>query len=209
MTPRELRARQDAILDRLEHAPGDPTFLNRLYRDGVPTPKSYLAQPVQVVFVFREPSMSGGAWPEDMRDAVSVPHFRPIGADGTREERRPSCFWNAKAGLFAHAVAAALDGEPFNRAYKRFAASEWNHEVVNRFGYLQIKKVGAGGVSKWGEICAHAANYADTLKAQIKLYRPHLVLGCGVGKHSPARLLATHVLTGGREAVTSITGATW
>jgi hypothetical protein len=58
MTPRELRARKDAILDRLEHAPGDPTFLNRLYRDGVRTPKSYLAQRVQVVFVFREPSMS-------------------------------------------------------------------------------------------------------------------------------------------------------
>ncbi len=83
MTPKQLREREDAIVDRLEHAPGDPTFLNRLYRDGVPTPKSYLAQPVQVVFVFREPSMSAGAWPEDMRDAVSDERFRPIGADGS------------------------------------------------------------------------------------------------------------------------------
>jgi hypothetical protein len=38
ITPRELKAKEDAILDRLEHAPGDSTFRNRLYRDGVPTP---------------------------------------------------------------------------------------------------------------------------------------------------------------------------
>jgi hypothetical protein len=48
-----------------------------------------------------------------------------------------------------------------------------------------------------------------TLKHQVDLYRPHLVLGCGVGRNSPARLLAAQALAGGRESVTRETGATW
>jgi len=168
-----------------------------------------LFEHVRVVFVFREPNLSGRPRPLDMRDEVSDEHFRPRGADGARQERRRSCFWNAKAGLFAHAVSAALDGKSVNRGLTQFANELWHHEVVNRFAYVQIKKVGGGGVSKTDEICAHAAKYAATLKAQMDLYRPHLVLGCGVGPHSPARLLSLHVLTGGREAVTSTSGATW
>jgi hypothetical protein len=118
-------------------------------------------------------------------------------------------WWNAKAGMFAHAVAAALAGEAARKAFDRFAQGRWNHAVVNRFGYLQIKKVGGGGRSNAEEICAHAVQYASTLKQQLELYRPHLVIGCGVGRSSPARLLAAHVLPRGREEKTSKTGATW
>jgi len=209
LTPRELRARENALFDTLEHTLGDRTFLNRLYRDGVPTPKAYLAQRVRVLFVFREPNMSGAPYPLDMRDEVSDERFRPIGRDGTRQERSAKSWWNGKAGLFAHAVTAALDGEPGRKAFERFARGGWNHEVVNRYAYVQIKKVGGGGTSNADEICTYAAKYAATLKMQVDLYRPHLVLGCGVGRHSPARLLAAHVLAAGREAVTSESGATW
>jgi hypothetical protein len=76
---------------------------------------------------------------------------------------------------------------------------------VNRFAYVQIKKVGGGGTSKADEICTHAAKYATTLKRQLDLYRPHLVLGCGVGRDSPARLFGAHVLPGGRKTVTDRT----
>lgn len=209
LTPRELRAREDAILDALEHVQGDKTFLNRLYRDGVPTPKAYLAQRVRVVFVFREPNMSGAPYPLDMRDEVSDEHFRPIGRDGTRQDRSAKSWWNRKAGMFAHAVAAALDREPAAKAFDRFAQGGWNHEVVNRFAYIQVKKVGGGGSSNADEICAHAAKYAATLNLQVDLYRPHLVLGCGVGRDSPARLFAADILAGGRKEVTTQSGATW
>ena len=50
------------------------------------------------------------------------------------------------------AVAAALDGEPGTRAFKRFARGGWNHEVVNRYAYIQLKKVGGGGTANSEEI---------------------------------------------------------
>lgn len=209
LNPNQLRAREDAIFHALEHAPGDETFLSRLYRDGVPTPETYLAQRIRILFVFREPNMRGKAYALDMRDEVNDVRFRPLGRDGTREERSAKSWWNWKAGMFAHAVAAALEQEAWTAAFARFCSGGWNHDVVNRFAYIQIKKVGGGGTSKADEICSHAAKYAITLKQQIDLYRPHLVLGCGVGRDSPARLLATHVLVKGREAVTGDTGATW
>ena len=209
LTPKELRAREDAILDRLEHTPGDTAFLNRLYRDGVPTPEAYLAQPIRVLFVFREPNMSGRPYALDMRDEVRDEHFRPIGRDGVRKERSAKSWWNWKAGMFAHAVAAAIDDEPAGNAFNRFGQGGWNHAVVNRYAYIQIKKVGGGGTSRSDEVCVHAETYAATLKQQIELYRPHLVLGCGAGKNSPARLMARNVLLGGREKTTSKTGAMW
>ena len=209
LTPRELRIKEQAIFAALEHAPDDATFLGRLYRDGVPTPEVYLAQRVRVLFVFREPNMRGEAHAHDMRDEVSDERFRPLTQSGTREERSPKSWWNGKAGMFAHAVTAALEKEAWAVAFDRFEKGGWNHDVVNRFAYIQIKKVGGGGTANADEICAHAAKYATTLKKQVDLYRPHLVLGCGVGQDSPARLLAAHVLAGGREAVTGQSGATW
>ena len=55
LTATELRKGEDAIFDALEHQPGDRTFLDLLYQDGVPTPRVYLAQRVRVGFVFRDP----------------------------------------------------------------------------------------------------------------------------------------------------------
>jgi hypothetical protein len=209
LTPRNLTAKENALFDALENMPNDRTFLNRLYRDGVPTPKAYLAQPVRVLFVFREPNMRGVPYALDMRDEVHDERFRPIGQDGTRQDRSPKSWWNGKAGMFAHAVAAALDGEPARTSFDRFAQGGWNHEVVNRYAYIQVKKLGGAGSSNAAEICAHAAKYANTLKQQVEIYRPHLILGCGVGRDSPARLIAAHVLGDGRERVASKTGAIW
>lgn len=209
LTPSELSAKEDEIFRALEYAQDDETFLDRLYRDGVPTPQAYFAQKVRVLFVFREPNMNGKAYAHDMRDEVSDVRFRPRAQDGTREDRSAKSWWNSKAGMFAHAVAAALEREVWTKAFARFGKGGWNHEVVNRFAYIQIKKVGGGGTSNAAEICAHAAKYAMTLKHQVDLYRPHLVLGCGVGRDSPARLLAAQALAGGRESVTRETGATW
>lgn len=210
LTPKELRASEDSIFHALEHAPDDRTFLDRLYRDGVPTPEAYLAQKVRVLFVFREPNMRGKAYAHDMRDEVSDVRFQPRArSGGARQERSAKSWWNWKAGMFAHAVDAALVAETWTDAFARFSNGGWNHEVVNRFAYIQVKKVGGGGTSNSDEICRFAEKYATTLRQQIALYQPHLVLGCGVGQDAPARLLATHVLAGGRKLHTGGTGATW
>ena len=107
-TPSELRARDDAIFYALEHAHDDRTSLGKLYRDGGPTPEAYLAPRIRVLFVFREPNMRGEAYAHDMRDEVSDVRFRPLGREGAREDRSAKGWWNRKAGMFAHAVAAAL-----------------------------------------------------------------------------------------------------
>lgn len=153
--------------------------------------------------------MRGAPYRHDMREEVNDERFRPRGPDGARQDRSPKSWWNAKAGMFAHAVAAALDGEPWTRAFDRFAQGGWNHVVVNRYAYIQIKKVGGGGSANPVEICTHAARYATTLKTQVEFYRPHLVVGRGIGRDSPAQLFAEHVLAGGRQRKTSNSGATW
>jgi hypothetical protein len=153
--------------------------------------------------------MGGAAYAHDMREQVRDARFRPLGSDGARIEVSPKSWWNGKAGMFAHAVAAAFEGEPASKAYRRFCSGGSNHAVVNRFGYIQIKKVGGGGSSNPDDICRHAEKYASTLRDQIALYRPHLLLGCGTGKHSPAELLSRYVIPNGEVQKTSKTGATW
>jgi hypothetical protein len=210
--PNKLRHRENQILDALEGTLGDGTFRGKLYRDGVPSPQIYVKQPVRVVFVFREPNMRGVPWAEDMRDAVHDKRFRPLRC-GKREDRSTNGWWNAKVGLFAHAVGAALAGRSEGAAYREFSSvlrkGEWNHAVVNRFGYMQIKKVGGRGTANPSEICEHAKKYATTLARQLELYRPHVVIGCGIGAASPAQLLAQYVLSGGIVEKTSRTGAKW
>ncbi len=206
LSPQTLTAKENALFDALARK---TPFRGRLYRDGVPTPVSYLAQRVRVLFVFREPSMRGNPYAVDMRGEVRDERFRPVGRDGTRQHRSPSCWWNAKAGMFAHAVAAALDGESRDKAFGRFAQRGWNHDVVNRFAYVQIKKVGGAGTSNAAELRTYATQYADTLQRQVQLYRPHLVLGCGVGGGSPAQLMAAHVLPNGLKRWTVKTEAMW
>lgn len=99
------------------------------------------------------------------------------------------------------------------RGRKRRVRSIWSRRVEPRGRESLCLYPGQEGrrrgTSNPAEICAHAIKYAATLKLQVELYRPHLVLGCGVGRDSPARLVAKHVLPGGRERVTSKTGATW
>jgi len=206
LSPQTLTATENALFETLVRK---AAFRGRLYRDGVPTPEAYLAQRVRVVFAFREPSMRGSPYAVDMRDEVRDEQFRPIGRDGSRQHRSQTCWWNAKAGMFSHAAAAALEGEPAKKAFQRFSQGGWNHEVVNRFGYIQIKKIGGAGTSNPAELRAHTMKYADILRQQVQLYRPHLVLGCGVGGGSPAQLMAANVMPDGQERRTTKSGATW
>ena len=89
-----LLGRENALFERLARR---ADFRRGLFRDGIPTPETYLAQHVRVLFAFREPNMKGRAREHDMRDEVRDGRFRPLMPDGTREERPASGWWNAKA----------------------------------------------------------------------------------------------------------------
>jgi hypothetical protein len=67
----------------------------------------------------REPNMRGNPYAHDMRDEVRDKRFRPV-RNGRPQDRSPLSWWNAKVGLFAHAVAAALDGMTDVLAYNEF-----------------------------------------------------------------------------------------
>lgn len=203
----KIREQEDKFFDALEHRSNDKTFFGSLYRDGVPSPRIYGQEPIKVLFVFREPNQRGKAHAHDMRDEVSDERFRPLMVDGTRDNQHSTIWWNQKVGMFAHAVSAALAGERADHAFERFCESEWNHAVVNRFAYIQIKKLGGGGTAVATQICNHARTYAAELRRQVELYRPNLVLGCGIGSASPAKLLARYVLTTGRKGKIECTGA--
>lgn len=213
MTPQQLTRRENQIFQRLERNTRDRTFAGgRLCRDGVPSPGIYLKEPVRVLFVFREANLNGATKRLDLRDEIRDPFFRPL-QGGRREERRPTTWWNARAGMFAHAVAAAIDGKPQSQSFQDFRRTivegEWHHDVVNRFAYIQIKKVGGRGTSNAREIARFAERYAETLRAQIDLCRPHLVIGGGTPPGSPAELLNKFVLPSGEKARLRSTGATW
>jgi hypothetical protein len=209
LSPEQLRRRENQIFVQLER---DHECRGRLYRDGVPSPDIYCRQPLRILFAFREPNMKNEPYALDMRKEVSDPALRPL-RNGRRIPHSPTCWWNAKAGLFAHAVAAVIDGESEGAAYERFddlvKHGRWNHGVLNRFAYMQIKKIGGGGTSRTAEIERFAKKHFLVLRKQVDLYRPHVVIGCGTWGGSPARLLKTLVLRGGEEHKTKKTGAAY
>ena len=72
--------------------------------------------------------------------------------------------------------------------------NERTRECLFPFVFMQIKKVGGGSSSVSSQIEEHAKTYRQFLKKQIALYRPHLIIGCGLGGGLPARLLNKYVL---------------
>ena len=175
------------------------SFKGKLYRDGVPKPDVYLAQRVKVVFVFREPSMGDDPWEVDLRQQINDEEMRAFSDDTYRKAQSIRGFWNGKVARMAHATLGALAGrspsEAFAEFQERLRHKQRSHDVLYPFGFMQIKKVGGGSVAKGEVVEAHARDYGDILKRQIALYEPHIVIACGLGGRSPARLLRNYVLT--------------
>lgn len=193
-----ITERENAIFDSMvEQVPAE--FKGRLTRDGVPNPDVYSSRPVRVLFVFREANSDNEPRDWDQRAMVRNPRFQ-----GTLS-KPPSIngWWNSKVAGLGHAVAYALAGGSSPSSYANF--QPWiapdertgnfrTHQFLFPFGFIQIKKVGGGGQSNSAEIERHANIYSPFLKAQLNLYEPHLIIGCGVGAGSPARLLNRYVL---------------
>jgi hypothetical protein len=170
-------------------------FKGRLYRDGVPEPGIYWQQPVRVLFVFREANFGNDPTDWDMRKQVRDPWFQG------RRNKRPEVngWWNRKVASFGHAVVHAL-GSDKPSAYEDF--QEWikpdrdgfrTHRFLFPFGFMQIKKVGGGGNGVASTIEDHVKKFNKFLEQQMTLYKPRLIIACGRGNASPARLLNRYV----------------
>jgi hypothetical protein len=192
-----LTRREDRLFRALVDDP-QGTFKNKLYRDGLPRPDIYTKQKVRVVFVFREPNLPDPV-DLDMRAQVRDPEFRGFCRGEYWLPATNRGWWNGKVGRYGHAVVGALAGFSATKGCTEFEALLDRHERAHKFlfpfGFMQIKKVGGGGRSKSQEIAAHARDYADVLHCQLALYQPHIVIACGLGGRSPAKLLRKYVLT--------------
>ncbi len=149
-----------------------------------------------------------------MRAEIRDPEFRKHrnGQFGSPGSVRG--WWNNKVGLFAHAVDAAVGNVQNGRASfasfnELIAQGERLHEHLFHHGYMQIKKTAGGGVAVSNQIVAHASSNNDILRAQIQLYRPTLLIGCGLPPASPARLLNEHVLSNNADRRTTSEGFIW
>lgn len=204
-----LQAEEDQLFDTLRRRLRTP-----LYRDGLPRPDIYRRQPVKVVLVFREPNLKHVQQESDMRAEVRDAEFRrhrngQFGSPGSIRG-----WWNNKVGLFAHAVDAAMrDVQNPQASFESFnhliTDGTRLHDYLFRLGFMQIKKTGGGGTAVAKEIEAHARDNHDILRAQIDLYRPTLLIGCGKPPASPARLLNSYVLKADTERRTTRNGFHW
>jgi len=199
MTADDLTRAENRLFARLL-ARTPQTFGGKLYRDGVPRPDVYLQQAIHVVFVFREPNLGDRPCDVDMCAEVRDPLFRQSRNGLLGEPGRRLAWWNNKVGSFGHAVRSAINGTPPKRAFaeweKLLGEEDWRaHDFLFPFGFVQIKKVGGGGTSNDDDIEHFARDYADVLREQLALYQPDLVIACGRGGRSPAKLLRKYVLT--------------
>lgn len=204
-----LQAEEDRLFDTLRRRLRTP-----LYRDGLPQPEIYGRQPVKVVLVFREPNLKHVQQESDMRAEVRDAEFRrhrngQFGSPGSIRG-----WWNNKVGLFAHAVDAAMrDVQNPKASFESFnhliADGTRLHDYLFRLGFMQIKKTGGGGTAVSKEIEAHAREHHDILRAQIDLYGPNLLIGCGMPPASPARLLNEYVLSNDDNRQTTSEGFAW
>jgi len=204
-----IPAEEDRLFDALAARLSSP-----VYRDGLPRPDVYQRQAIKVVFVFREPNLNSIPQESDMRAEIRDPEFRHHrnGTFGSPGSVRG--WWNNKVGLFAHAVDAAVRGVRDGRkSYESFraliAGGGRLHDHLFRHGFLQIKKTAGGGVAVSKQIIAHAESNRDILRAQIQLYRPTLLIGCGMPPAFPARLLNEYVLSNDDNRQTTSEGFAW
>ena len=214
MTADELIERERELFDAMIGVPGDSTFKDALYRDGVPRPDIYLSQPVRVLFVFREANLSGNARVVDMRAEVCDEEYRQSRDGRLGTPASDHSWWNERVAAYGHAVANALAGTPASFASVRALVTSSQrprptHDWLFPFGFIQIKKVGGAGLSKSAEIRHHARMYARFLRSQIAIYEPHLIVGCGKGDASPAKLLSEYVLRGGERHDLSTVDLCW
>ena len=150
------------------------------FRDGVPSPDVYLGTKVRTIFVLREANFGGHQKDYDFREEL---------------RNSPHPFWKQKVAPWCFGLANHTTGvdEIWSRA--RSIKDDKGHciEVLNQFGYIQIKKAPGHSVAKASEVEQFARDDKDLIRRQVAVYRPNVMIACGLGHPNTFNLLLGEV----------------
>jgi len=129
--------------------------------DGAPHPDAFLASPVKTVIVLKDINAPDAQGVFDLRDQL---------------EKDPHRWWRTVANWcgaisnFPDAVSwSDLQNIPIQQSLKPFA-------------FMQLKKSAGGGLVINRSLIDCARSDSDEIRAQLSIYRPELIICCGVGQ---------------------------
>lgn len=142
------------------------------YRDGVPSPDHYRSSRVKVVFVLREANF------KNEQGEVDLKHY------DFRDELRndPQPFWCRKISPLCYGLGKLADDLPATWA-EASAVSHNRSEciaVLNRFGFVQMKKSPGSSVINPELLVDAAQSEQALLRRQFEIYQPDIIVACGI-----------------------------
>lgn len=145
------------------------------YSDGVPFPEDYEKSYVRTIFVLREPNFeeSDRNRPDDLRERLQ---------NGDDSARR---WWVQRLGYLCAGITSCWNGIYDSAPSDRFSRAE----DLRPFGFIQLKKTPGGGKSICKELEHTAARDREMIREQLGIYKPQVIIACGLGRCSTFRLL--------------------
>jgi hypothetical protein len=142
------------------------------YRDGVPSPDHYRSSRVKVVLVLREANF------KNEQGEVDLKHY------DFRDELRndPQPFWCRKISPLCYGLIKSTDDLPATWA-EASAVSHNRSEciaVLNRFGFVQMKKSPGSSVINPELLVDAARSEQALLRRQFEIYQPDIIVACGI-----------------------------
>jgi hypothetical protein len=155
------------------------TKSERIYEDGIPFPEIYSKCRVKTVFVLREPNFDDEHHYYDLREAI-------------KKSNNGVEWWEQRVGPLCRAILPCATGD-----------KEPHEECLRYFGYIQLKKIGGGPQATPGAIMAAVERDAELLREQFNIYKPDIVIACGLGRNNPFSLLENVLFAGQCECLIS------
>jgi len=142
-----------------------------LVRDGIADPTAYLAAPVRVLFVLREPhGWAGADMGVQLRTGAKYAVWRRIGE------------W----------AAGILGGFP---EYGQIANRQSQSVALRQIAVINLKKLPGGAAVEWADFEEHVFFTRDALREQIHRIAPSVIVACGT--FGPVRWLLADAVDGG------------
>ena len=157
------------------------------FHDGVPSPDGYLSSKVRVVFVLREANFGGEQKDYDFRNEL---------------HNGPHRFWKQKVAPWCYGLAESGSGEATNDLWNRREVQNDGSRCIAyllRFGFIQIKKSPGKSSAKPNEILEAARQDCALIRRQIGIYKPDIIVACGIGHPKTFDLLFDFVFGGSIE----------
>jgi hypothetical protein len=157
--PYPIREREDELFREWK--------LSRQYEcfvfDGAPNPSAYLASTVKTVVMLKDPNALDARDPFDLREELAT---------------EPNIWWRTVASWCAGMT--NLSSSPSLRwsDLERLPIKE----SLAPFAFMQMKKCTGGGSVTPATLIKYARQDADNIRAQLRIYQPDVIVGCGTGR---------------------------